>query len=74
MRWPTRTLLIGDRSPLLHASPTRDRAQRLTPNVDVELVTDTRHGPSIEHPEYVNNRILRCLGAATAGELPHHTA
>ncbi|WP_269859643.1 alpha/beta fold hydrolase [Streptomyces sp. RPT161] len=72
VRTPT-LLLIGDRSPLLHAAPTRDRAQRLMPNVDVELVADTRHGPSIEHPEYVNNRILQFLKAASAGQLPRHT-
>jgi pimeloyl-ACP methyl ester carboxylesterase len=72
IRTPT-LLLIGDRSPLLHAETTRDRVQRLMPNVDVELVTDTRHGPSIEHPEYVNNRILQFLRAAAAGQLPRRT-
>ncbi|MEY9845565.1 alpha/beta fold hydrolase [Streptacidiphilus sp. MAP5-3] len=63
IRTPT-LLLIGDRSPLIHAVPTRDRVRRLMPNTEVELVTDTRHGPSIERPEYVNERILGFLRTA----------
>ncbi|MBF9067017.1 alpha/beta fold hydrolase [Streptacidiphilus fuscans] len=63
IRIPT-LLLIGDRSPLIHAVPTRDRVRRLMPYADVELVTDTRHGPSIERPEYVNDRILGFVAAA----------
>ncbi len=66
--------MIGDRSPLLHAEPTRDRAQRLMPNVDVEVVTGSGHGPSIEHPEYVNNRILRFIGTPDTARLPRPTA
>ncbi|MDF3294438.1 alpha/beta fold hydrolase, partial [Streptomyces silvisoli] len=73
IRTPT-LLLIGDRSPLVHAVPARERVQRLMPNVDVELVTDTRHGPSIEHPEYVNGRILEFLKTAGMSQLPGHAA
>jgi pimeloyl-ACP methyl ester carboxylesterase len=51
-------LLLGEYSPLLRSKPVAKRTKALMRNVDVEIVSGTGHGPFLERPRFINERIL----------------
>ncbi|MFJ8104848.1 alpha/beta fold hydrolase [Streptomyces sp. NPDC096132] len=51
-------LVIGRRSLILHPEWQRERVPRLVPGARAEIISDTGHGPAIDHPELLNARML----------------
>lgn len=51
-------VLLGERSSLHRSSQVRQRAERLMPNVSVEIVPDVGHSLPLDLPDQVNSRIL----------------
>ncbi|WP_424212903.1 alpha/beta fold hydrolase [Streptomyces sp. BI20] len=63
-------LVLGKRSLLLRPKRQLARVPRLIPGARAEIVAATGHGPQIDHPELVNDRMLafmRETEARTAG-------
>lgn len=57
IRVPT-LLLLGEHSALLRPTQVRDRVNEMMPRVQVEIIAETGHGPNLERPDEVNQRIL----------------
>ncbi|MFI9804150.1 alpha/beta fold hydrolase [Streptomyces sp. NPDC052301] len=51
-------LVLGKRSLLVHPRRQVERVPRLVPGAKAEIVSDTGHGPQIDHADEVNRRIL----------------
>ncbi|MER6048607.1 alpha/beta fold hydrolase [Streptomyces sp. NPDC001793] len=51
-------LVLGKRSLLVHPKRQLERVPRLVPGARAEIVSETGHGPQIDHPEAVNRRML----------------
>ncbi|CAM5515747.1 AB hydrolase-1 domain-containing protein OS=Streptomyces aurantiogriseus OX=66870 GN=GCM10010251_47820 PE=4 SV=1 [Streptomyces aurantiogriseus] len=51
-------LVLGRRSLLVHPRRQLERAPRLIPGARAEIVTDTGHGPAIDHPDLLNAKML----------------
>ncbi|GES28236.1 carboxylesterase [Streptomyces angustmyceticus] len=56
-------LLLGKRSLLVHPRRQQERVPRLVPGARVEIVSDTGHGPQIDHAEAVNDRMVRFMAS-----------
>jgi pimeloyl-ACP methyl ester carboxylesterase len=54
-------LLIGEKEVIFSAQKAIDRATRLMPNIQAEMIPDAGHIPSMDQPEMVNERILNFL-------------
>ncbi|MFF3340304.1 alpha/beta fold hydrolase [Streptomyces flavidovirens] len=54
-------LLLGKRSLLVHPQRQVERVPRLVPGARAEIVSQTGHGPQIDHAEQVNGRMLSFL-------------
>jgi len=54
-------LLIGEKEVIFSAPKALDRAIRLMPNIQAEMIPDAGHIPSMDQPEMVNERILNFL-------------
>ncbi|WP_234025177.1 alpha/beta fold hydrolase [Streptomyces sp. MspMP-M5] len=54
-------LVLGRRSLLVHPKRQLERVPRLIPGARAEIVSETGHGPQIDHPEAVNRRMLRFM-------------
>jgi pimeloyl-ACP methyl ester carboxylesterase len=63
-------LLFGAESPMSDGTRAVDRAKRLLPHVEAELVARTAHTPPMEAPDVVNARILRFVAEVEAGRDP----
>ncbi|MEV0373643.1 alpha/beta fold hydrolase [Streptomyces sp. NPDC050636] len=51
-------LLLGKRSLLVHPKRQVERVPRLIPGARAEIISNTGHGPQIDHAELVNSRML----------------
>ncbi|MFF4948227.1 alpha/beta fold hydrolase [Streptomyces chattanoogensis] len=51
-------LLLGKRSLLVHPQRQVERVPRLIPGARAEIVSNTGHGPQIDHAEQINRRML----------------
>ncbi|MFF2525408.1 alpha/beta fold hydrolase [Streptomyces liangshanensis] len=51
-------LVLGTRSLLLHPCRQVERVPRLIPTARAEIVSDTGHGPQIDHADEINRRML----------------
>ena len=51
-------LLLGEHSALLRPVQVRDRVNEMIPQAQVEIIAETGHGPNLERPGEVNQRIL----------------
>ncbi|MEU2281592.1 alpha/beta fold hydrolase [Streptomyces sp. NPDC013178] len=51
-------LLLGKRSLLVHPHRQVERVPRLIPGARAEIISDTGHGPQIDHADEVNRRML----------------
>ena len=59
-------LMLGERDNVIgDAKAVGDRAKRLIPNVQVDIIPDAGHMMSTEKPEFVNSRILAFLKEST---------
>ncbi|GCB88720.1 alpha/beta fold hydrolase [Streptomyces noursei] len=56
-------LVLGKRSLLVHAKRQLERVPRLIPGARAEILTETGHGPQIDHADEVNRRMLRFMDA-----------
>ncbi len=54
-------LVLGRRSLLVHPRRQLERVPRLIPGARAEIVSDTGHGPQIDHAEEINRRMLRFM-------------
>lgn len=54
-------MLVGDREKIYHAESALERAARVLPHVEVELVSNTGHLINMERPRLVDERLLRFL-------------
>ncbi|MEV5376150.1 MULTISPECIES: alpha/beta fold hydrolase [Streptomyces] len=57
-------LVLGRRSLLVHPKRQVERVPRLIPGARAEIVSDTGHGPQIDHAEEINRRMLRFMDSA----------
>ncbi len=57
-------LFVGDQEVIYDAQKAIERANRLMPNIETELVADCGHVVSMEKPEFVNQRVLAFLEKA----------
>ncbi|WLW57255.1 alpha/beta fold hydrolase [Streptomyces sp. YU58] len=55
-------LVLGKRSLLVHPQRQVERVPRLIPGARAEIVSNTGHGPWIDHAEEVNRRMLEFMG------------
>ncbi|MFF4694996.1 alpha/beta fold hydrolase [Streptomyces chattanoogensis] len=51
-------LLLGKRSLLVHPQRQVERVPRLIPGARAEIISNTGHGPQIDHAEQINRRML----------------
>ncbi len=51
-------LVLGKRSLLVHPRRQAERVPRLIPGARAEIISDTDHGPQIDHAEETNRRML----------------
>ncbi len=65
MSVPVLALLAG-RSVLLNAAAAQARLQSLIPGVQAVVITKAGHGLTLEHPDLINQRVLRFLDARTS--------
>lgn len=56
-------LVLGKRSLLVHPKRQLERVPRLIPGARAEIITETGHGPQIDHADEVNRRMLRFMDA-----------
>ncbi|PJN38774.1 alpha/beta hydrolase [Streptomyces sp. CB02959] len=54
-------LVLGKRSLLVHPKRQLERVPRLIPGSRAEIVSDTGHGPQIDHADEINRRMLRFM-------------
>ncbi len=54
-------LSIGEKEVIFSASKAIDRATRLMPIIQAEIIPDAGHTPYMDQPEMVNKRILKFL-------------
>ncbi|MER7985341.1 alpha/beta fold hydrolase [Streptomyces noursei] len=54
-------LVLGKRSLLVHPTRQLERVPRLIPGARAEIITETGHGPQIDHADEVNRRMLRFM-------------
>ncbi|MFG2182002.1 alpha/beta fold hydrolase [Streptomyces abikoensis] len=57
-------LVLGKRSLLVHPKRQVERVPRLIPGARAEIVSDTGHGPQIDHADEINRRMLRFMDSA----------
>ncbi|MFJ8825231.1 alpha/beta fold hydrolase [Streptomyces sp. NPDC102467] len=57
-------LVLGKRSLLVHPHRQAERVPRLIPCARAEIISDTGHGPQIDHAEEVNRRMLNFIASA----------
>ncbi|MGW2818212.1 alpha/beta fold hydrolase [Streptomyces sp. NPDC001415] len=62
-------LLLGKRSLLVHPRRQVERVPRLVPGARAEIVSNTGHGPQIDHADEINRRMLAFMDSA-GSELP----
>ncbi len=60
-------LLLGARSPLHDSNRVRERVRALMPDVQVEIVPDTGHGPALQRPDLVNAAIIDFVDSRSHG-------
>lgn len=64
-----RSLVIyGDKEIIYDPKPALERAGSILPDVETELVRDVGHLLNIEHPVYVDERVLQFLGSGRSGD------
>ncbi|MCX5110957.1 alpha/beta fold hydrolase [Streptomyces sp. NBC_00378] len=51
-------LIMGKRSLLVHPKRQLERVPRLIPGARAEIIAATGHGPQIDHPDLINDRML----------------
>ncbi|WP_406446812.1 alpha/beta fold hydrolase [Streptomyces sp. NBC_01613] len=56
-------LVLGRRSLILHPQRQVERVPRLVPGARAEIVSNTGHGPQIDHADEVNRRMLDFMNA-----------
>lgn len=56
-------LALGKRSLLLHPHRQVERVPRLIPSARAEIISDTGHGPQIDHADEINRRILSFMAS-----------
>ncbi len=54
-------LLIGEKEVIHFAQKAIDRAKRLMPDIQAEMIPEASHILSMDQPEIVNERILRFI-------------
>jgi pimeloyl-ACP methyl ester carboxylesterase len=59
-------LVLGRRSLLVHPQRQRERVPRLIPGARAEIISDTGHGPQIDHAEETNRRMLDFMAGVDA--------
>ncbi|MEV4440223.1 alpha/beta fold hydrolase [Streptomyces sp. NPDC049577] len=57
-------LVLGKRSLLVHPRRQVERVPRLVPGARAEIVSNTGHGPQIDHADEVNRRMLAFMASA----------
>jgi pimeloyl-ACP methyl ester carboxylesterase len=57
-------LLLGKRSLLVHPQHQVERVPRLIPGARAEIISNTGHGPQIDHAEQINSRMLSFMDSA----------
>ena len=60
-------LVLGKRSLLVHPQRQAERVPRLIPGARAEIISDTGHGPQIDHAEEVNRRMLNFMDSVDRG-------
>ncbi|HUL62238.1 MAG TPA: alpha/beta hydrolase, partial [Methanocella sp.] len=55
-------LLVGDQERVLDPARALERARRLVPGVEAEIVPDAGHALPIDQPTIVNERLLKFFG------------
>jgi pimeloyl-ACP methyl ester carboxylesterase len=65
---PPTLLLIGTREMVYEPRKTLERAERLIPDIEAELVPDAGHVMNMEIPHLISSRILDFLGAHKAAK------
>lgn len=58
-------LVLGKRSLLVHPQRQVERVPRLIPGARAEIVSDTGHGPQIDHAEETNRRMLSFMDSVS---------
>jgi pimeloyl-ACP methyl ester carboxylesterase len=58
-------LVLGKRSLLVHPRRQVERIPRLIPGARAEIVSNTGHGPQIDHAEEVHRRMLSFMNSVT---------
>ncbi|MDQ0913660.1 pimeloyl-ACP methyl ester carboxylesterase [Streptomyces canus] len=56
-------LVLGKRSLLVHPQRQAERVPRLVPGARAEIISDTGHGPQIDHAEEINRRMLNFMAS-----------
>jgi pimeloyl-ACP methyl ester carboxylesterase len=54
-------VLVGEREVVFDPRRVLERARRLIPDVSAEMLPDAGHDMTFDHPEGVNERVLRFL-------------
>jgi pimeloyl-ACP methyl ester carboxylesterase len=57
-------LLLGKRSLLVRPQHQVERVPRLIPGARAEIISNTGHGPQIDHAEQINSRMLSFMDSA----------
>ncbi|MFH9060908.1 alpha/beta fold hydrolase [Streptomyces coeruleorubidus] len=57
-------LVLGRRSLLVHPQRQAERVPRLVPGARAEIISDTGHGPQIDHAAEINRRMLSFMASA----------
>lgn len=56
-------LVLGKRSLLVHPHRQVERVPRLIPSARADIISDTGHGPQIDHADEVNRRMLSFMAS-----------
>ncbi|MFF2808393.1 alpha/beta fold hydrolase [Streptomyces sp. NPDC058000] len=64
-------LVLGKRSLLVHPKRQLERVPRLIPGARAEIVSDTGHGPQIDHADEINHKMLRFMDSVDR-PVDHH--
>lgn len=56
-------LVLGKRSLLVHPQRQAERVPHLIPGVRAEIISDTGHGPQIDHAGEINRRMLNFMAS-----------
>lgn len=67
-------LIMGKRSLLVHPQRQLERVPRLIPGARAEIIAATGHGPQIDHPDLINDRMLDFMKDTDAATPPTNHA